>query len=82
MIGKKYIKSIIYKYKRFHVWYNKKVTKDFPNSMIIDMKPYDYKAVHKMQRKHNDPWSNLLCNLGIVIITIIYIIIVYWFITR
>lgn len=82
MIGKKYIRSIIYKYKRFHVWYNKKVAKHFHNSTIIDMEPYDYKAVRKMQRKCNDHWSNLLCTLGVIIIMIILFIIVYWLMNR
>ena len=80
--NRKYIKSIIYKYKRFHVWYNKKIAKDFPNSMIIDMKPYDHKAVRKMQRKCNDHWSNLIGTSIMIIITILYIIIVCWFINR
>lgn len=82
MIGKKYIRSIIYKYKRFHVWFNKKMDKYFHNSIIVDMKPYDYKAVRKMKRKCNDHWSNLLCTLGVIIITIILFIIVYWLMDR
>lgn len=77
MISKKYIRSIIYKYKRFHVWYNKKVDKYFHNNTIIDMKPYDYKAVRKMQRKHNDHWSNLIQDILLVLFTIISFIIVY-----
>ena len=82
MIGKKYIRSIIYKYKRFHVWFNKKLDKYCHNNIIVDMSPYDCKAVRKMQRKCNDHWSNLLCTLGVIIIMIILFIIVYWLMNR
>ena len=82
MISKKYIRSIIYKYKRFHVWYNKKVAKHFHNNTIIDMEPYDYKVVRKMQRKHNDHWSNLMCTLSAIIITVLSFIIVCWLMNK
>lgn len=78
MIGKKYIRSILYKYKRFHVWFNKKMDKYFHNSIIVDMKPYDYRAVHKMQRKCNDHWSNLISTLGVILITILSFIMVWY----
>lgn len=79
MIGKKYIRSIIYKYKRFHVWFNKKTDKYFHNSIIVDMNPYDYRVVHKTQRKCNDHWSNLISTLGGIIIIIILSFIVVWY---
>ena len=77
MIGKKYIRSILYKYKRFHVWFNKRMNKYFHNSIIVDMEPYDYKAVHKMKRKCNDHWSNLIQSIIFAFFTIILCIIIY-----
>lgn len=60
MENKKYTKHLIYKYRRFHIWFNKRMDKYFHNSIIVDMKPYNYKVVHKMQRECNDHWSNLI----------------------
>ena len=80
--NRKYIRSIIYKYKRFHVWFNRKVAKYFHNSIIIDMKPYDYKVARKIQRECNDHWSNLLSTLGVIIIMILLFIIVCWLMNR
>lgn len=78
MIGKKFVSFLIYKYKRFHVWFNKKTDKYFHNNTIIDMEfPYDYKAIRKVQKKCNDHWSNLMTYIISILITIILIIIVH-----
>lgn len=75
--GRKHIRSIIYKYKRFHIWFNKRMDKYFHNSIIVDMKPYNYKVIHKMQKQINDHWSNLIQGILLVLFTIISFIIVY-----
>lgn len=69
---------IRYKYKRFHVWYNQKVDKYRHVNIIVNMRPYDSKKVHKMQREANDHLSNDLCLFAIIIISIIVGIAVYW----
>lgn len=78
MICRKFIRFLIYKYRRFHIWFNIKVDKYCHNSIIIDMEPpYNYKAVHKIQKKCNDHWSNLMSYIIGLIITIGYIIIIF-----
>ena len=78
MIGRKFVRQLTYKYRRFHVWFNKKADKYFHNSVIIDMGfPYNYKAAHKIQKKCNDHWSNLMTYIISILITIIFIIIVH-----
>lgn len=78
MENKKYTKYLIHKYRRFHVLFNKRMDKYFHNSIIVDMSPYDYKVVRKTQRKCNDHWSNFISTLGVILITILSFIIVWY----
>lgn len=87
MIDIKYIKSFIYKYQRFHVWYNQKVEeyyqkKGIEHKLIVDMRPYDYKAVRKMQKKHSDHWSNLIGVVATVLIIVITCVIIFYIINE
>lgn len=68
MIGRKYINFLFYKYKRFNVWFNKKADKYCHNSVIVDRRPYDYKAVRKIKRKCNNHLSNFIGTIGVIII--------------
>lgn len=80
MIGIKYVKSFIYKYKRFHVWFNKKTDeyyrkKGITNTVIVDMRPYDPKAVRKIQRECSDSWTILIRYIMTILIVVMTIII-------
>ena len=77
MIGKKYIRNWAYKYKRFHVWFNKKIDKYWHNNLIVDMNPYDYKEVRRIQREANDHWSYFMHFAIIILVTITSFIIGY-----
>lgn len=77
MINKKYVGFLTYKYRRFHVWFNKKIGKYFPYNTITDMTPYDHKKVHKLHKEIDDHWTNLIHFMFFVFIMALYFIIVY-----
>lgn len=72
-----YRNIIKYRIKRFHVWYNQKVDKYQHVNLIVDMKPYDSKKVHKMRKRANDHLVNDFSFFVSILIFIVSIIIVY-----
>lgn len=70
------LKWLAYKYIRFHVWFNKKMDCYFHNNVIVDMNPYDFKVVRKVQKNCNDHWSNFMSFVFALLVIVISFIIV------